>query len=95
MSTELTQKAFEALQVVQSTAHWIPSQALYALSPCFATVFHVLYTCAQAERQSTEFRIKALGKALEYKHLEVSPCFVYIHVLVPFCKPKLWCQQCP
>ena len=28
-------------------------------------------SCTQAEQQSTEFRIKALGKALEYKHLEV------------------------
>ncbi|DBB05674.1 TPA: hypothetical protein ACH3X1_012287 [Trebouxia sp. C0004] len=30
------------------------------------------YEALQAERQSTEFRIKALGKALEYKHLEAA-----------------------
>lgn len=30
-----------------------------------------MYLRAQAEQQSTKFRIKALGIALEYKHLEV------------------------
>lgn len=41
----------------------------------------------QAEHQSTEFRIKAIGKALEFKHLEV-----LAGVLA--CKPSVRkCQQ--
>ena len=47
------------------------------------TVSYLCPCCAQAEQQSTEFRIKALGKALEYKDLEVvfPVCLMLCHMV--------------
>lgn len=71
MDTALAEKAFEALQVLQSTPHRSHlSSTAYAV-PVLRIVSYLCTFRAQAEQQSTEFRIKALGKALEYKHLEV------------------------
>ena len=71
MDTALAEKAFEALQVLWSTRTTVLCQALYALVSVLYIPSNLGTSCAQAEQQSTEFRIKALGKALEYKHLEV------------------------
>lgn len=82
MNTALAKKAFEALQVLQSTPH------CSYLSSTVCACSSASYLCtppAQAEQQSTEFRIKAIGKALEYKHLEVLP-FCLLTFLSPFAK---------
>ena len=67
VQTALAEKAFEALQVVQRTE----SQANTLCTVSLLRTFFDVYIYAQAEQDSTEFRIKALGKALEFKHLEV------------------------
>lgn len=79
METLLAEKAFEALQV-SSIGCLIPSAKLKSVSlvavpqsmcTCLMPAACKANTAVQAERESTEFRIKAIGKALEYKHLEV------------------------
>lgn len=72
MEAVLAEKAFEALQVCPEQVTLL---TVVAGRPCWHTSMRpALFTgktAVQAERECTEFRIKAIGKALEYKHLEV------------------------
>ena len=79
MEALLAEKAFEALQVsaIGCLIHSLQLKrvSLVAMPQSMCTCLKPApcksNTAVQAERESTEFRIKAIGKALEYKHLEV------------------------
>lgn len=67
MNSSLVAKAFEALQVRCRVSYIGQSSIAFALHKDSQSV-----TPSQAERESTESRIKALGKALEYKDLQAA-----------------------
>ena len=84
METVLAEKAYEALQVCHTLLQLTNLLHTLGARRCAAPNEYLTpITCFQAEQQSTEFRIKALGKALEYKHLEV----------LPSCNPVACCYR--